>query len=191
MTLVDLLKKEKAVIYKNWLERVFETYPKDTAVFLNKQKDRFANPVGHALSEGIREILEILVEQRDLCDISASLESIVKIRSIQGQPPSDALSFVYFPKRIVREYFKTEIEKLSLFEDLEKFDARIDEMALMAFDIYMSCREKLSDIRVNEVKRQVSQILKRTGFVECDTSLEPVDQEDGGPRRNPLQGGDR
>lgn len=189
MTLLELLKKEKATIYKNWLARTFQTYPKDTSIFLEKQKDRFANPVGYTLSEGIREILDVLVGEKEFSELSTHLEPIVKIRSIQGQRPSQALSFVYFPKRLVRDLLGGEIAESSLAEDLEKFDARVDEMALEAFDIYMSCRERLSDIRVGEVKRTVSQILKRTGFLELDSSLEPANQEDGDARR-PAKGGD-
>jgi hypothetical protein len=189
MTLFDFLKKDKAAIYENWLALIFQTYHKDTAVFLEKQNDQFAHPVGHALSEGILEILDILVEQRELGDMTEHLDRIVKIRSIQGQNPSQALSFVYFPKKVVRKLFEAEIKKSALYEDLEKFDERVDEMALLAFDIYVSCREKLSDIRVNEVRRQVAQILKRTGFVEMDSSLEPANQE-GGCLRRPVKGGD-
>jgi hypothetical protein len=34
---------------------------------------------------------------------------------------------------------------------LSVLDSRIDKIALMAFDFYMDCRERLHQIRVNEV----------------------------------------
>jgi hypothetical protein len=36
-------------------------------------------------------------------------------------------------------------------ESLAELDNRIDQVALMAFDFYMDCRERLHQIRVNEV----------------------------------------
>jgi hypothetical protein len=36
------------------------------------------------------------------------------------------------------------------------FDRRIDELALMAFDQYVKCREDLALIRINEARRAIS-----------------------------------
>jgi hypothetical protein len=35
-----------------------------------------------------------------------------------------------------------------------KFQSKIDELALFAFDIYMDCREKICEIRVNQAKTE-------------------------------------
>jgi len=40
--------------------------------------------------------------------------------------------------------------------DLSILEARIDEMALLAFDVFMRCREQLYEIKVNEARRSVS-----------------------------------
>jgi hypothetical protein len=37
---------------------------------------------------------------------------------------------------------------------------RIDEMALLAFDVFMRCREQLYEVRANEARRRLS-ILER------------------------------
>jgi hypothetical protein len=42
-------------------------------------------------------------------------------------------------------------------------------MALLAFDIYMKCREKVYEIRANEAKSQVSGLLRKMGLL-CDVS---------------------
>ena len=44
-------------------------------------------------------------------------------------------------------------------------DNRIDEIALLAFDVYSACRQKISDIRVNEVKNQVGKLLERANLI--------------------------
>jgi hypothetical protein len=35
-----------------------------------------------------------------------------------------------------------------------KFQSRIDDLALQAFDIYMECREKICDIRVDQARAE-------------------------------------
>ena len=35
-----------------------------------------------------------------------------------------------------------------------KFFSRIDGLALLAFDLYMDCREKICEIRINEAKAE-------------------------------------
>jgi len=35
-----------------------------------------------------------------------------------------------------------------------KFQSRIDDLALQAFDIYMDCREKICEIRINQAKTE-------------------------------------
>jgi hypothetical protein len=38
-------------------------------------------------------------------------------------------------------------------------DRKIDEVALSAFEIYAARREEVSELRINEVKRQVSWVM--------------------------------
>jgi len=54
-------------------------------------------------------------------------------------------------KNIIREEAAREKEAAKLLTSLAGLDARIDQVALMAFDFYMDCRERLHRIRVDEV----------------------------------------
>ena len=45
------------------------------------------------------------------------------------------------------------------------FETKIDELALLAFDIYMTHKKKLYEIRANQAKNQVSKLLERAGLV--------------------------
>jgi hypothetical protein len=47
---------------------------------------------------------------------------------------------------------------------LAAFERRIDGMALLCFDVYSECRQKLSDIRVNELRNQSHRLLKMAGL---------------------------
>jgi len=48
--------------------------------------------------------------------------------------------------------------------ELQAFENRIDNIALLAFDIRSQCRQKIYEIRVNEVKNQLSRLLKRANL---------------------------
>jgi hypothetical protein len=64
------------------------------------------------------------------------------------------VGFVFLLKRAIGETLKNEICKESVMEEWLKFQSRIDDLALQAFDIYMDCREKICEIRVNRAKAE-------------------------------------
>jgi len=149
MNLESLLTEKKKAIIQKWIELVLDSY--GSSNFFKKQKDRFANPVGATISEGLTKIFTVLVENRDLNDIAKPLEDIIKIRAVQDFAPSQAVSFIYLFKDIVRQELAREKKLAEMHTNLAVLEARIDKTALMAFDYYMDCRERLHRIRVNEV----------------------------------------
>ena len=52
---------------------------------------------------------------------------------------------------------------MNLAGELMELESHIDGLALLGFDVYTKRREKLTEIRVNEVKNRVSALLRRTG----------------------------
>jgi hypothetical protein len=160
MTLKDLLHSSRATIQKRWLEKTLETYAPDASAFFEKQKDQFANPVGQALRAGTQTMLDCLLGEMDAEKICACLEEIVKIRSIQDFTPAQALSFVFSLKQVIREELPKELDAGQAAE-LVQLETRIDQLALFAFDVYVKCRERLYEIRVSEVKRSVSGLMRR------------------------------
>ena len=160
MTLKDLLHSRRAAIQKRWLEKTLETYAPDASAFFEGQKDQFANPVGQALRAGTQTMVDCLLDEMDAEKICSALEEIVKIRSIQDFTPAQAVSFVFSLRPIIREELKGELDAARLAE-LARFETRIDQLALFAFDVYVKCRERLYEIRVSEVKRSVSGLMRR------------------------------
>ena len=63
MSLKDFLRKKRSRIVKQWCDIVLETYPEESQSFFKKQKDRFANPVGQTISEGIACVYDELLEE--------------------------------------------------------------------------------------------------------------------------------
>jgi hypothetical protein len=77
-----------------------------------------------------------------------AVEEIVRLRAVQDCSATDAVSFVFALRQIVREHH-AEAE----FADMER---RIDQLALLTFDQYTKCREDLALVRINEAKRALS-----------------------------------
>jgi hypothetical protein len=163
----ELLWDEKATIAAMWLDKLFQTYSPDAVKLFAKDKNQFTNPVGHLLSEGIKGAFEAIVEEDDEA-LALNLDKIIRVRSVQDMSASQSISFVFFLKDVVRRALKNHLKGPAMMSELIRFDARIDTVALKAFDVYVQCRDKVFELRVNEVKRNVSQILKMTGFFEND-----------------------
>ena len=160
MVVPDILTQKKTVIVRRWFDRVLETYPPDASRFMEKEKDRFANPVGATISSGLETIYKELLHEMNPETVSDALDGIIRIRSVQEFSPSQAIAFVFLLKRVIAEELESEFRDSRVFEELLSFDAKIDQLALIAFDTYMRCREKIFQIRVDEVKAQKEMALR-------------------------------
>lgn len=165
MNLEKLLSQKRSAILKKWYDIILKTYPEQSQSFLKKQKDRFANPVGQTIFEGIESIYDELLQGAESDKISLFLDNIIRVRAVQDFSPSRAVGFIFGLKGIIREELEGEILKEGIAEEWVAFESKIDGLALLCFDIYTACRQKLSDIRVNEVRNQSSRLLKMAGLV--------------------------
>jgi hypothetical protein len=157
--------EKKEELLASWFDRILDTYPAETAKFLKSQKDRFANPVGQAIRGGIEEIFQELLHGGDIGKLSGFLDNIIRVRAIQEFTASRAVGFIFFLKSVVREAVKDRPLTPELFEELSALDSQIDSLALIAFDIFMQCREKLYDIKANEMKNMTYRLLQRANMV--------------------------
>jgi hypothetical protein len=98
-----VLSEQKRALLEKWLERTLATYPSQTLRFLQGEKDRFRNPVGHTLREGLATLLDELTGEMDPARIGPALESIVRLRAVQDFTPSQAVGFVYLLREILQE----------------------------------------------------------------------------------------
>ena len=57
------------------------------------------------------------------------------------------------------------MEKEGTLADLLRFEARIDNLAMMSFDIYTKSRDEVFRFRVEEVKRSQSSLLRQAGMI--------------------------
>ena len=167
MTLTDLLNQKKPMIIARWLRVIFDSYPPETAIFLKKEKDRFDNPMGSLISEGIAKLYETLLVEMETDQVLAALDEIIRIRALQNFSPGKALAFIFLLKDVIRQELAKELREGDP-EELLELESRIDGLVLLGFEVYTARREKLNEIRINEMKNRVSGLMRRTGL-----SLDP------------------
>lgn len=179
MKLKDLLEEKKSAILKKWFETIIETYPTDTSGFLKKQKDRFTNPVGYSITQGAENILQALLEDKDLSQGLPYLEDIIKVRAIQDFTPARAIAFVFYLKIVVREELEKEIRQKQIYEALLSFETKVDDLALLAFNIYSECRDQLNNVKIAELKRMTFSLMKNANVL-YDITAQESEQSDTG-----------
>ena len=154
MRLSEALTAKREAVLERWFQAVLATYPQDTARFLAGVGDAFANPVGHTLRDGLGRLFDAVAADVPATDLSAAIDGIVRIRAVQEFAPSAAVGFVYALKGILREELAGSAIDAA---GLAVVENGVDRLALVAFDVYMQCREKIFEIRVREIKE--SQLL--------------------------------
>lgn len=167
MQITTLLSQKKAAILGRWLAMIFESYPPETAIFLRKEKNRFDNPAGYRLSEGLEGLYGALTQEMERDQILTCLDEIIRIRALQNFTPSQALAFIFLLKIVIRQELAAEIDKeKNLAAELLDLESRIDGLALLGFDVYTKRREKIYEIKADEAKRRVSGLMRKTGLTE-------------------------
>ena len=174
MRLKKLLEQNKKAIVNQWFERVVKTYAPDTAQFIKNQKDPFSNPLGNALSQGLAVLFDQLLAGPEAETVNKYLDPIIRIRAVQNYSPSQATAFILILKNIIRDILKDELKDSRIANELLQFDLQIDALSLAAFDIYVACKEKIYDLKINLEKNKIYKAFERAGLI-----TETPDQDPG------------
>jgi hypothetical protein len=150
MTLKNLLIRKKNNVVKKWLDRVLETYPVEAQRVFRQQNDPFSNPVGSTIFRSLEGLYDELPGPADYGKVRSLLDGVVRIRAIQDFSPSQAVIFLPLLKGILKEEIGEEVRQSRLHDDWLELESRIDEFLLLAFDIYMDCREKVLQLKAAE-----------------------------------------
>jgi len=166
MDLNNLLKQNKDAIVKKWLILIFETYPADTAKFMKRQKDPFANPVGNTLSVNLGPLFDELLNDMDYETITSYLYPILRVRAVQPiLSSSQSTGFIFLLKKVIKESLKKELSDKNILNELLYFETKIDELTLIVFDVYLKCREKVYEIKANEERNRTFRAFERAGLL--------------------------
>jgi hypothetical protein len=161
--LEEFLVSNKTAILERWFDLTVATYPADSRKFLNSRGNRFANPVGASILEGLGGVYDLLIKSggAEPHEFFTFLDEVIRIRAVQNFSPATAVGFVFLLKKAAREAIAKENREGRLAEQIVAFEAKIDSLALLSFNIYMQCREKLFEIRATEIRNRTSRILER------------------------------
>lgn len=144
-----LLLENKVEILEKWEDSILGSFAPDAFHIFKKQKDPFANPIGHKVRTGLEELYDVLCEASNTEVITPDLEQLIKMRAVQQVSAADAVSFIFKLKELVRkELLKKGMTEL--YNEWLAFDARIDAAALVIFDMFMASKEQLYKVRLSE-----------------------------------------
>jgi RsbRD-like negative regulator of sigma factor len=172
MGLKDLLEKKQPSIVKKWFEFVIDTYAPDAAIFFKNQSDGFLNPVGGTTRSILDTLYETLLKKADTDKITVTMEPLIKIRAVQNFSPSQAVGFLFVLKTLIRKELKKELKKIDP-EELVSMDARIDSLALIGFDVFVQCREKIYNLKTNTERSKIYTAFARAGLIKEIAADEP------------------
>ena len=155
--LKELLIKKKSSIIDKWIQLIFESYPAGTFEFLKSQKDRFSNPVGHIITDTTVKLFDEIIDGSNIEKIKPILNDFIKLRAVQDLLPSEAANIIFSLKKVLYKELEKEINEEKIFNEFTKIESQLDEIALASFNLYMEAREKVFQIRINEVKSRSTQ----------------------------------
>jgi len=157
--LKQYLQQNRESILRGWFELTINTYGPEMVRFLKKEKNQFSNPVGNIIITSLESIYDGILNG-DGVDEYHGLEEIIKVRAVQDFSPSNALSFLFDLKNIIRTSFSKNEQKPETMEELADFDKRFDLLLMRAFDIYNNCRLKIQEIKMAEIKSRSERAFK-------------------------------
>jgi len=180
MKLEDILLEKKKKITGRWFDLIIGTYPGLSSIFLRK-KHAFGNPVGVNIERAVTALYDELLKDEPGDRLQELVGEVMRIRAVQDFSPAQAAGIVFFLKQALRRELKKELgQDSALVLELLDFESKVDILALLAFDVYVSCREKIYELRVNEVKQRYSGILRKTGFIAEIPGRDPCPGPGGG-----------
>jgi len=111
-------------------------------------------PLDTALKEQATSLLEWLISGESPVKARPFLKEICELKAVSGLNPSEALGFIPELKGIIRLVLDEHTDNLS------EVDRRIDQLLLLAFDEYSDCRERIMEIKVDEIRRSAGRLTR-------------------------------
>ncbi len=145
--LVALPQDLREQLLRQWLALALVHYPPQTRRFLVEATDPFRNPAGRIYRETLGVVLEELLGLCNWQRIRGALEELIRLRALLGLKPSEAVGFLAELRRLIGCRVPLESAQSSTL------DGRVERLLLEAFDLYLECRERMYQARLNEIRR--------------------------------------
>ena len=95
-----------------------------------------------------------------------NIEKLIKLLALNGPKASEVLCPFVFFKQYINALFLSNFLVVEKIDDYNEIMNVFDNLMLKMFDMFIQCREKIYEIRVNEVKRMTFPLLERSGLIE-------------------------
>ncbi len=168
-----IIGKHKQALTDAWVEAVFATYPLETTGFLRTSHDPFTNPVAAMTREAAALLIDAVAgENISPGQVKEALARFVKLRAVQKGDPSQSLAVFYLMKPALRKILLPEMQEAGELEAYLEAEARLDTLALFAFDLYESAREAVAEARIKEIRAQHAQLARWAQKLESGAATE-------------------
>ena len=165
MELSGFIEENLAVLSERWLEEITSTYHKDAVGFIKDKDDAIHNPLGHAIKEMVDTVLSCLIKGCDEQTLDSAMYRVIQMRAVQDFTPSDAVSFIVQLRTLIAGLAR---EKQAGHEVVLEMDEISFGLMSRAFNMYSKCRETIGDIKVEELKRNLYMMLRKSDMVEVN-----------------------
>ncbi len=163
--LKHFLTEKKSSVLHGWLHLILETYSGEASKFMGHEKDPFVNPVGSTIAAEIEALYDGLLQGMEVDRLSDHLDKIIQIRAVQDFSPSGAVAVIPLLKKAIRQEMERNGLTSTSAAEWADFESKVDRLTLTAFDIYTKYRERIYEVRTNEIKKErdrTVKILERT-----------------------------
>jgi len=149
--LQKFLKENRDTILQKWVDQTINTYEPEMVRFLKKEKNQFSNPVRNTILTSLEKIIDSMLNGIGVEEYHG-LEDMIKLRAVQEFSPSEALSFLFNLKKIIRKGLLESKQSDQIISEACIMDEKFDTLYALAFDIYNDCRTKIQEIKMAEIK---------------------------------------
>ena len=169
MLFIEKAKADKEILLQKWVDMFYCAYPLGSTGFVRTSKDNFTNPIGFVTQTSLNILYDAVIgDDVDPAKVHNALAELVQLRAIQNMTPAKAVGPLGQMKSLLKQEVLAECMKKNkdskmlekLFDEYFIVDARIDALLLMALDLYSSNREKVFNLRVEEIHRSQSQVVR-------------------------------
>jgi len=152
LSMYKQLQNKKQPILAKWQTFALSNHENLELIKAPKNQGRFSNPAAYVTEKNTGKIFDWLIKEENNVELLIPLEEICCLRAVQNVKPSQALQFIPALKQIIRDELDEAISRKRA-DDLWELDKRIDEITMLAFDIYSDCLDRIKQIKINEIKR--------------------------------------
>lgn len=157
------MEEAKTEILRRWQESILLTLPEKSRALVAGNQDRFANPLGHVLLTGAREVLDALMAGDRPEALQKALERIVRLSAVQENPLAGSGAYLSQLRDVVAEYGQGVGGEPEQARQIRLLEERITTAAAQAHHMYEESRKKIEQLKGREVWKNTHMLRRLAG----------------------------